>query len=157
MTTLSEPGAASDVERAVALVEATIEGLGIDPAESRTQREGHVAYALRRGSARLLIAVHAPSGELTEGRLRVVAPCVHLPPSDREHALFRRLLEANATDLVGAAFAISGNEIVVVAERSVRDLDSSEVDTMVRNVGRVADRYDDDLARTFSLSRSSDT
>ncbi len=147
---------AADVERTVALVEQTIRGLGIDPAASRTEREGHVAFALRRGSARILIAIHAPRAELPEGRIRVVAPVVHLPPPDREGALCRRLLEANATELVGVAFAISGNEVVVVAERAVRDLDASEVDAMIRSVGRAADRYDDELAMQFGAVRSSD-
>ncbi len=145
-----------DATRAVALVEQVIRGLGIDPRASRTEREGHVAFALRRGSARILIAIHAPSAELPDGRLRVVAPVVHLPAPERESALFRRLLEANATELVGAAFAISGGEIVVVAERSVEDLDASEVDSVIRNVGRVADRYDDELAAQFGAKRSSD-
>lgn len=147
---------ASEVDRAVALVEQAIRGLGIDPAASRNQREGHVAYALRRGSARILVAVHAPNPTLPEGRLRVVAPLVHLPAPERHLALFRRLLEANATELVGAAFAISGTEVVVVAERSVIDLDASEVDSIIRNVGRMADRYDDELAAAFGAVRSSD-
>jgi hypothetical protein len=155
MTQLEER-ADSDVARAVALVEQTIRGLGIDPAASRSDREGHVAFALRRGSARILIAVHPPSGELTEGRLRVVAPVVRLPPTEAERDLYRRLLEINATELVGAAFAISGGEVVVVAERSVRDLDDSEVSSMIRNVGRVADRWDDELATEYGAVRSSD-
>lgn len=154
--TLSGDQAKTDVERAVALVEETIEALGIDPSSSRSEREGHVAYALRRGSARILIAVHAPSGELTEGRIRVVAPVVVLPAESQQRALLHHLLSANATELVGAAFAISGGEVVVVAERSVKDLDASEVDTMIRSVGRVADRYDDELSKTFALTRSSD-
>lgn len=148
--------ATTDVEQAVALVEQTISALGIDPATSRTQRDGHTAYALRRGSARILIAVHGPSAQLDEGRIRVVAPCVVMPGPDREGPLMRRLLEANATDLVGAAFAISGDDVVVVAERSVKDLDGSEVDALIRTVGCIADRYDDELSRTFGLTRSSD-
>lgn len=154
--TLFGDSSATDVERAVALVEQVIRGLGIDPSASRTDRDGHVSFALRRGSARILIAVHSPSAALPEGRLRVVAPVVVLPPPDREHALFRRLLEANASELVGSAFAVSGEEVVVVTERSVRDLDASEVDSMIRTVGRVADRYDDELATSFGASRSGD-
>lgn len=147
---------ASDTDRAIELVERTIRRLGVDPAASRTRREGHVAYALRRGSARILVAIHAPSAELPDGRLRVVAPVVHLPSEDRQPALFRHLLEANSAELVGAAFAISGHEVVVVSERSVSDLDASEVDTMIRNVGREADRFDDELAARFGAVRSSD-
>ncbi len=146
----------SDAARAVTLVEQAIRGLGIDPAASRTERDGHVAFALRRGSARILIAIHAPGPELPEGRLRVVAPVVRVPPPEREAALFRRLLEANATELAGAAFALSGGEVVVVSERSVKDLDASEVDAMIRNVGRTADRYDDELAAQYGALRSSD-
>lgn len=145
-----------EVQRAVGLVEKSIAALGVDPQGTRKQREGHVAYALRRGSARILIAVHAPSAELSEGRLRVVAPVIKGVSAEQQMSLYRFLLEANARDLVGAAFGISGDEVVVVAERGVKDLDASEVDVMIRNVGRVADRYDDELARTFGAQRSSD-
>lgn len=154
--TLFGDRAVSDLERAMALVEDSIRGLGIDPATTRAREAGQIAYALRRGSARILIAIHAPAGDRTEGRLRVVAPVVRLPPPQTELALYRRLLEANAAELVGAAFAISAGEVVVVAERTVRDLDPSEVDGMIRNVGRVADRYDDELAAAFGAQRSSD-
>lgn len=148
--------ATSDAERAVSLVEQTIAALGIDPATTRNAREGHVAYALRRGSARILVAVHSPGPELREGRIRVIAPVIGLPEGDAVNDLYRFLLEANARDLVGAAFGINKDEVVVVAERAVRDLDASEVDAMIRNVGRVADRYDDELAETFGARRSSD-
>src|SRR5688572_6025457 len=117
-----------EVDRAVALVEKTIRGLGIDPAASRTKREGSVSYALRRGSARILVGVHAPTAEIAEGRLRVIAPVVRVPAAPNDAALNRRLLEANATELVGAAFGINGNEVVVVAERNLTDLSATEVD-----------------------------
>ena len=145
-----------DLERAVDLVEEAIRGLGIDPAQSRSARSGPAAYALRRGSARILVAVHPPSGERREGRLRVVAPVIRLPPPEAERDLFRRLLELNAAELVGVAFAVTGDEVIVVAERSVRDLDASEVDRTIRDVGRVADRYDDELATRYGATRSSD-
>jgi hypothetical protein len=145
-----------EVERAVALVEKTIRGLGLDPAASRTKREGAVSYALRRGSARILVGVHAPAGDIQEGRLRVIAPVVRVPDPPRDTAIYRRVLEANAIDLVGAAFGISGNEVVVVAERNLTDLNGSEVDQLIRNVGRIADRYDDELAAAFGAVRSSD-
>jgi hypothetical protein len=153
---LDEERASTDAERAVSLVEAAIQRLGIDPEASRTERPGHVAFALRRGSARILIAVHAPEGERAEGRIRVVAPVVKLPDAAKHLDLFRWLLQANAAELVGAAFAVSANEVVVVAERSVTDLDASEVDSMIRNVGRIADTYDDQIADSFDAVRSSD-
>jgi len=149
-------GASSSAERALALVEAAIRRLGIDPDASRSERPGHVAFALRRGSARILIAIHEPAGEREEARIRVVAPVVKLPDEAKHLDLFRWLLQANAAELVGAAFALSANEVVVVSERSTTDLDASEVDSMIRNVGRVADRYDDEIADSFDAVRSSD-
>lgn len=146
----------ANTERAVGLVQAAIKKLGIDPEASRSERPGHVAFALRRGSARILIAIHAPTEERNEGRLRVVAPVVKLPDASRHLDLFRWLLQSNAAELVGAAFALSSNEVVVVSERSVTDLDASEVDAMIRNVGRVADTYDDQIAESFDAVRSSD-
>ena len=75
---------------------------------------------------------------------------------DREAALYKRLLEANASELVGVAFGLRDGEVVLVSERSVRDLDGSEVDALIRSVGRVADRFDDALAKEFGAQRSSD-
>lgn len=113
-------------------------------------------FALRRGSARILIGVHAPAPALPDGRLRVVAPIVRLPGGPQETELMRRVLEVNAQELAGMAFAISGSDIIVVAERKLDGLDAAEVEELIRNVGRVADRYDDELAARFGASRSSD-
>lgn len=141
--------------RVLTMVEKTICDLGVDPQATRVDTDSHVAYALRRGSARVLIAVHAADAELEGGRLRVVAPVVK---STGEHTpeLYRWLLEANASVLVGAAFALSGDEIVVVAERPVRDLTQWEIDYTVRTIGRLADQYDDELAKAFATARASD-
>jgi hypothetical protein len=147
----------SNVQRAVQLVEQSIAALGIDPTQSRVaSTDGSQAFALRRGSAAIFVAVHGPAQGATEGTLRVVAPVVRAPAADREAALFRRLLEANATELVGVAFGLRDGEVVLVSERSVRDLDASEVDALIRSVGRVADRFDDLLAKEFGAQRSSD-
>lgn len=140
-------------ERAVQLVEAVIRTLGLDPATARIPGdEATVAYALKRGSARIVVAVHRTEAG---GTFRVLSPCVRIDASTPPE-LFRHLLELNARELVGAAFGIFGDEVVVVAERSVADLDASEVESTIRTVGRIGDRYDDALARRFGVARSSD-
>lgn len=156
--TLFGDGAESDHQRAVTLVEETITALGIDPTASVLpgDPEGPRRFALRRGSAQIIVAVHPPAPGLEEGTLRVVAPVVRVPSEDLQLALFRRLLEANAQELVGVAFAVAGDDVVVVAERSLQDLDSSEVQAMIRTVGASADRFDDHLAQKFHTTRSSD-
>lgn len=142
-----------DVEQAVRLIESVIRSLGLDPASATIPGDTATkVYALKRGSARVLVAVHeAESG----GTFRVLSPCVRLGASPKPDFL-RHLLELNAREVVGAAFGIFGDEVVVVSERSVKDLDASEVESVIRNVGRIADRYDDALAQQFGAQRSSD-
>ncbi len=142
-----------DVELAVRLVESVIRGLGLDPANAAIPGDATTkAYALKRGSARVVVAVHSTDAG---GTFRVLAPCVRIEPTSSPD-LFKHLLEINARELVGAAFGVFGDEVVVVAERSVKDLDASEVEAAIRNVGRIGDRYDDALAQRFGVKRSSD-
>lgn len=144
-----------DVRRAVEMVETTIKALGVDPAAAKIPGDDKThAYALRRGSARVVVAV--AKGEGGHGVLRVLAPVVRAPEASKEAAVFRRLLELNAREISGAAFGLFGDEIVAVSERSTKDLDPSEVEASVKNVGRVADRWDDALAKEFGLKRSTD-
>jgi len=148
---------AEHLRLAAALVEQTIKTLGIDPAATRVSAaEGSAAYALKRGSASILVVLHPPRDGEPDGTIRVVAPVIRLPAPDRRPALYQRLLELNGGELLGVAFGIVGNDVVVLSERSVRDLDESEVGATLRAVGRVADRYDDALAREFGATRSSD-
>ncbi len=143
------------VQHAIELVEKTIKALGVDPEKARIPGDAKTsAYALRRGSARVVIAI--TRGEGGEGVLRVLAPVVRMPPPDKEAAVFRRLLELNARELAGASFGLFGDDVVATEERSVRGLDASEVDKVIKNVGRVADCWDDALSKEFGLTRSSD-
>lgn len=143
----------ADVEEAVRLIESVIRGLGLEPSSASIPGDANTkAYALKRGSARVVIAVHASE---SGGTFRVLSPCVRIEATTSPE-LYKHLLELNARELVGAAFGVFGDEVVVVAERTVRDLDASEVEAAIRNVGRIGDRYDDALAQRFGVTRSSD-
>lgn len=149
---------AAEADRANALVEDAIRRLGVDPQQARVTGAaagGSISYVLRRGSARIAVAVHPSQGERA-GTLRVAAPVVRLPAAEHRAALFQHLLELNARELVGAAFGLLGDEVIVVSERPLRDLDASEVDAAIRGVGRLADTWDDTLAGRFEAKRSSD-
>lgn len=152
-----EDQAEQDVATAVELVKNALAVLGVDASSARSpQGDAVAAFELRRGSARVRIAVFGPT-EGRSGMLRVLAPVVALPPSSEERGLYRRLLEVNARDLAGAAFGITDKDVVLVAERSVADLDGSEVDALLETVSRAADHFDDLLAREFNTRRSSDS
>jgi hypothetical protein len=154
---LFDDHAESNRSRAVELVEQTITGLGIDVGSTRLPSEGSTSrYALKRGSASLVISVHRGEEGDPDGTLRVAAPCVRLSGDGDWASLYVWLLSANARELRGAAFGLLDGEVVVIAERSLTDLDASEVRAMVRMVGAAADRYDDILAEQFGAVRSCD-
>lgn len=148
-------GSLKTFDEAVRLVESVINTLGLSAAEAALpsdEPQKMRAFALKRGSARVVVAVHA--GDVG-GTIRVLAPCVKLSATPSTE-FFKHLLELNARELVGAAFGVYADEVVVVTERSVEDLDASEVDAMIRTVGRIADRHDDVLAKRFGVRRASD-
>ncbi|MBX7194584.1 MAG: YbjN domain-containing protein [Sandaracinaceae bacterium] len=143
----------ADVSEAVRLIESVIRNLGLDPSSAVIPGDAATkAFALKRGSARVVVAVHATDAG---GTFRVLSPCVRLDAKTSPD-LYKHLLELNAREIVGAAFGIFGDEVVVVAERSVKDLDESEVEAAIRTVGRIGDRYDDALSQQFGVKRSSD-
>jgi 5,10-methylenetetrahydrofolate reductase len=63
-------------------------------------------------------------------------------------ALFAHLLELNVA-LCGNAFALDGDQVVLVAERSSLDLDRSELVDIIRRVTTNADHHDDLLVSKF--------
>ena len=148
-------GSLKTFDEAVRLVESVINTLGLSAADAALpadEPQKMRAFALKRGSARVVVAVHASE---VGGTIRVLAPCVKLSATPSAE-FFKHLLELNARELVGAAFAVYDEEVVVVTERSVEDLNASEVDSMIRGVGRIADRHDDALAQRFGVRRASD-
>ena len=140
---------------ALALVEESIRQLGLDPATARLPGDTKTtAFALRRGSARIVVAVQ---GTAAGGVLRVVAPVVRVPTdAGSASGLYRRVLELNGREVHGAAFGIFGDDVVAIAERTLVDLDASEVAAAIRGVGALADKWDDTLAKEFGTKRSSD-
>lgn len=150
-----------DLATAISLIEGAIRVLGLNPTFTRQPTGGSVLvrHMLQRGSANVYVSVHKPIRPDEEGVLRVLSPIARMSPAmkAREPELFRRLLELNGAELMNAAFAIVEGEIAVISERSVRDLDASEVETLLRVVGTVADDYDDALSQEFGLTCIRDT
>ena len=138
-------------------VEAVIGELGIDPSSARVECEGsETRFALRRGSALVLVAIHPPAGRDAEGTLRIMAPVVASGGAEDRLAMYEHLLRLNATGLRGLAFGLLDDEIVLVIERGLLDLDASEIRAALGAIGEAADHYDDELADRFGTERASD-
>jgi len=90
------------------------------------------------------------------GRLRIVSPIVRID-GEMSLALTTKLLTLNGTELPGVAFGlVSGNVVVLVAERSVAELDKVEVQEILHQIGFYADKFDDSLVNDFGGIRVCD-
>ena len=150
-------GLQSDREMAKAckLVEAVIRAHGSDPDKNRVSAaDGGAAWALLFGSAAVMIALNPSSGKQSS-RLRIVSPVVRLSQGLKIE-LAQRLLELNGTELPGVSFGLVKDEIVLVAERSIRGLDRSELEEIITMIGYYADKYDDLLTLEFGGTRVCD-
>lgn len=133
----------------LALVEDVLGELG-HPAETSRTSDGAALYAWKipKGSAVTRVTlIHR--ADFTH--LRVCAVVLTVDDKVDRPALFEHLLDLNAT-LAGAAFALDGDRILLVSERSTLDLDRSELMDAIKRVRDMADDHDDVLVARFGGS-----
>ncbi len=136
----------ANLHSTIALVEEVLGELGHAAEASRAHAEGAShAWQIAKGSATARIAL-VDRAEFTH--LRVTAAVMTFDAKVDRTALFAHLLELN-DELAGAAFALRGNLVLLVAERSTLDLDRSEVLELIRRVTVTADDHDDALVARF--------
>jgi Putative bacterial sensory transduction regulator len=130
----------------VALIEQALGDLGHEPAASRLVDPAAAhAWRIVTGSAITRITV---VHDAVFPHLRVSAVVMTLDARVDRAALFAHLLELNAR-LCGVAFATSGDQVLLVSERSTLDLDQSEVHDIIERVTSYADEHDDVLVARF--------
>jgi hypothetical protein len=130
----------------VAMIEDVLVELGHFLNQCRDDRAGVLrSWKVHKGSAAVRIAV-VENDDFTH--LRVMATVLTVGPATDRTALFAHLLGVNL-ELCGAAFALRGDQVMIVAERSTLDLDRSEVMDVIARVQRYADDHDDALVADF--------
>ena len=147
----------ANLRATIKMVELVISELGLNPADTELDWPGTVrGWGLKKGSAEVYITLSRDE-QTSENFIRVHAILLVLPQNqDACNRLYRRILEENATGILGAAFGVSGDKVLLVSERSTTDLDISEVRDMIRRVGHYADYYDDLLVSEFGGQRYCD-
>jgi hypothetical protein len=147
----------TNLQSTVALIEEVLASLGYGPPEQARTAPGEVAsgpapvraWRITKGSA----VGHVRLLERPEfTHLRVSAQVMTLAPAVDRAALFAHLLELNH-GLCGAAFALDGEVVTLVSERSTLDLDRSEIAELIRRVTTYADDHDDALVARFGGTR----
>ena len=131
----------------IKLIEEVLGELGHPPSPADGDGEPAAvrAWRVQRGSAVATVAL-VPRPEFTH--LRISSVVMTLDAKVDRLALFAHLLELNAS-LCGNAFALAGDRVLLVAERSTLDLDRSELLDLVRRVTKNADDHDDVLVARF--------
>lgn len=157
----------ASVASTVALVEQTLAELGHRPAASQvSDPDASHAWRIVTGSATTLVTVVHRAAPLGAGEgaapdragplgyrnafphLRVCAVVMTIDDAVDRAALFAHLLDLNAR-LCGAAFALAGDQVLLVSERPTLDLDRSEVHDIIARVTGGADDHDDELVARF--------
>src|SRR5262249_44551501 len=115
----------------LALVEEVLGELGHPPPKSRISDAAALhTWEIRKGSA----ITHVKLLSRTEfTHIRVTAVVMTLDAKVDRAALFAHLLEVNV-ELCGGAFAVEGDRVLLVSERSTLDLDKSEILDLINRV-----------------------
>jgi hypothetical protein len=148
----------SNYRSSIKMVESVIAELGIPVSETRIgeaeARPGqeHDGWVVMKGSAEIYVFLYR--GE-QDNFIHVYSPVMTLPERNLLQ-LFRRLLDLNGVGQMGVAFGLKGEHVVLSIYRSTTDLDTSEVQEMIINVGEHADYYDDILVNEFGGRRYCD-
>ncbi len=131
----------------ITLIEAVLDELGYHPPETRRIElaGAQQAWRIQKGSAIATIALFERP-DFTH--FRIVSVVMTLDANVDRGALFAHLLELNH-GLCGNAFALAGDKVLLVSERTTLDLDSSEIADIIRRVTTNADLHDDDLVATY--------
>jgi hypothetical protein len=134
----------------VALVEATLAELGHPVPASRIKDATALhAWQIPKGSSTTRVTlIH----RVDFTHLRVSATVMTLDAAVDRSALHAHLLDLNAS-LCGVAFATTGDQVLLVSERSTLDLDRSEVLDLLLRVTTYADEHDDVLVSRFGGRR----
>jgi hypothetical protein len=137
----------ANLQSTIALIEEVLVELGHPPARVTVDGTLH-AWRVAHGSASVVVSlVERP--QFTH--LRISAVVMTLDNQVARAELFAHLLTLNAS-LCGNAFALEGDRVLLLAERSTLDLDRSEILDLVRRVTRNADDHDDALVAKFGGS-----
>ncbi len=140
----------SNATSAIGLVEQALAALGHDPAACELDDSTMLrSWWFAEGSAQVTVSLRRRPGT---PHLRVATP-VMTPPADADPAPLHADLLARNAELCGMAFAVVGGSVLLVSERTTRDLDRSEIVTLISDLARHADAVDDPLVARYGGRR----
>ncbi|WP_017298575.1 YbjN domain-containing protein [Nodosilinea nodulosa] len=90
------------------------------------------------------------TGETETDTLTAWSPVLRLPAKD-EPKLMKRLLEKNCNETLEARFGISGDQVLVISSRILKDISAAEISRILTIVATIADDSDEALIAEFGM------
>ncbi|HZG37928.1 MAG TPA: YbjN domain-containing protein [Nodosilinea sp.] len=109
--------------------------------------EGHL-WRFKYGSVDVYVQL---TGETETDTLTVWSPVLVLPAKD-EPRLMKLLLEKNCNETLEARFGISGDQVLVISSRILKDISAAEISRLMTIVATIADDSDEALVAEFGMS-----
>lgn len=131
----------------VGTIEAVISSLDQgDGAMVSQTPEGHL-WKFKYGSVDVYVQL---TGETEEDTLTAWSPVLRLPAKD-EPRLMKQLLEKSCNETLEARFGISGDQVLVISSRILKDISAAEISRLLTIVATIADDSDEALVAEFGL------
>lgn len=132
------------IEEAEKIIDRVFKGLGLDPEKAKIDNPDIHGWAIKRGSAIIYIFLNENKYINT---LRIISPLIYVPKK-RQIEFLKRCLEYNYY-FINCALGLNEDLIFLVEERPLTGLDPEEVEYIINNLSRIADRIDNELAKEF--------
>jgi Putative bacterial sensory transduction regulator len=137
--------AAAGSQGYVEIIETVISSLQEDGSAMVSHVEQGYVWKFKYGSVEVFVQL---AGTNEEDDLMVWAAVLKLPAKN-EAQLLRKLMEMNWSGTFEARFAISGDQVVVCAQRTLAELSPAEVSRNITVVATIADENDEALQAEF--------
>jgi hypothetical protein len=141
----------ANIRSTIALIETILSKLGHGAAMIRAPQSGTLsAWHVGHGSASIAIDL---INKQPFPHLRVCATIMTLNDQVANRSGLSEFLLAENVLLMGSAFALIDNRVLLIAQRSTLDVDYSEIMDITTHVMHTADHYDDILVNKFGGQR----
>jgi hypothetical protein len=140
-----ETPATRDGQGYIEIIETVISSLQEDQSAMVSQKDGGYVWKFKYGSVEVFVRL---AGTNEEDVLMVWAAVLKLPAKN-EAQLLRKLMEMNWSGTFEARFAVSDNQVVVCAQRTLAELSPAEVSRNITVVATIADENDEALQAEF--------
>lgn len=157
LTDLFGDSAQREIKKATKLIDSVLAESGLAGLEPVVDEEHQaLVWSFSADSAEVFILLSPGGDEDGSGGMLQVRSLVACLPETNVLPLYRKLLELNGEELIGASFGVSGHYVLLYASRNTKDLDKSEVEQMIHTVAMLADVYDDQLVEEFGCRLPAD-